>query len=98
MRIGQIIGLALAFGLLTSVSSPAQDTNAPKSEEDAIGRTPPRLSFTKGEVSFWRAGAADWSQAQINTPLAPGDQVYTGSQGDLEIQVGARAFVRGGAN
>ena len=98
MRIRQLIGIILALGLLTSASSLAQDMNAPKAEEDAIGQTPPRLSFTKGEVSFWRPGAQDWSQAQINTPLAPGDQLYSGSQGNLEIQVGARAYVRGGAN
>ena len=98
MRIRQLIGIILALGLLTSASSLAQDMNASRAEEDAIGGTPPRLSFTKGEVSFWRPGAQDWSQAQINTPLAPGDQLYTGSQGNLEIQVGARAYVRGGAN
>jgi len=31
-------------------------------------------------------------------PLSPGDQLYTGSPGNLEIQIGARAFVRGWAN
>src|SRR2546425_7141981 len=58
------------------------------------GPTPPRLSFTDGEVSFWRPGAADWAPAQINTALVPGDETYTGNRGNLELQVGARAFVR----
>ena len=36
--------------------------------------------------------------AQINTPLAPGDMLSTGSPGTLEVQIGARAFVRAWAN
>src|SRR5579864_6347867 len=59
-----------------------------------IGRTPPRLSYAEGEVSFWRPGAEDWAPAQVNTPLAPGDELYTGHDGHLELQVGNRAFVR----
>ena len=60
--------------------------------------TPPRLSYTHGEVSFWRPGAEDWAPAQINTALAPGDSLYCGPGGTLELQIGARAFVRAGAN
>jgi hypothetical protein len=56
--------------------------------------TPPRLSFTDGPVSFRRAGGEDWSPAQVNTPLAPGDQLYTGERANFETQVGTRAFVR----
>jgi hypothetical protein len=98
MRTRRIIELILVLGMLTSVVSVAHGGDAPESQQDAIGQTPPRLSLTKGEVSFWRPGAQDWSQAQVNTPLAPGDLLYTGSQGNLEIQIGSRAFVRGGAN
>jgi len=61
---------------------------------DSIGRTPPRLSYAEGEVSFWRPGAEDWAPAQVNTPLAHGDELYTGHGGHLELQVGNRAFVR----
>src|SRR3989454_32254 len=38
------------------------------------GPTPPRLSFTDGEVSFWRPGAEDWAPAKVNTPPGDGDQ------------------------
>src|SRR5436309_15787142 len=34
----------------------------------------------------------------VNTPLAPGDVLYTGSGGDVELQVGPRAFVRAAEN
>ncbi len=56
--------------------------------------TPPRLAFIDGPVSFLRAGAPDWSPARINTPLAAGDRLYAGTNANLEIQIGARAFVR----
>jgi hypothetical protein len=56
--------------------------------------TPPRLSYINGEVSFWRPGGEDWAPAQVNTPLAPGDQLYTGNRGNLEVQVDARTFIR----
>ena len=56
--------------------------------------TPARLSYLYGEVSFWRAGADDWAPATLNTPLAPGDILYAGPNGNIEIQVGPHAFVR----
>src|SRR5215467_8878128 len=70
--------------------APGQSAESPGDE-----RTPPRLSFVDGQVSFWRPGAPEWTAAQINTALAPGDELATGSPGNFEIQIGARAFVRG---
>jgi len=89
--------LAALLALMTLVGTApsaraALPADAP--ETSAIGRTPPRLSYIDGEVSFWRPGAQDWSPAEINIPLAPGDELYTAHQGDLELQVGTRAFVR----
>jgi hypothetical protein len=98
MRTRQVISFTLAFGLLTATAAAAQATDAAESQQTAIDRTPPRLSFADGQVSFWRPGAQDWVEAQVNTPLAPGDELYTGSPGNLELQIGSRAFVRGWAN
>src|SRR5437667_53888 len=64
---------------------------APTESTDA---TPPRVSYINGQVSFWRPGADDWAPAKLNTPLAPGDVLYAGPDGNVEIQVGAGAFVR----
>lgn len=36
--------------------------------------------------------------AQLNTPLAVGDSLYVGNDGDLELQMGSRAFVRADDN
>jgi len=88
------IAAALCAGLLAS-AAPAR-----AQDDEAVGfeRTPPRLSFTDGEVSFLRPGADDWTPAQVNTALAPGDELYTAASANLELQIGARAFARAGEN
>src|SRR5262245_1007802 len=86
-----LLALATLFGTAPSAHA-ALPIDAP--DPSAIGRTPPRLSYIDGEVSFWRPGAQDWSPAGINIPLAPGDELYTAHQGDVELQIGTRAFVR----
>jgi hypothetical protein len=63
-------------------------------EPQGLEATPPRVGFISGEVSFLRPGAAEWAPARVNTPLAPGDLLYTGPAGNVEIQIGSRAFVR----
>jgi hypothetical protein len=85
--------LALALLLGPPLSARAAVTSS-DNEAGTIERTPPRLSYIDGEVSFWRPGAQNWAPAQLNTPLAPGDELYTGNRGNLELQVGPRAFVR----
>ena len=91
MRANRVVGLVLALSVVLGGLSPARGQDA---SEDGIGLTPPRLSLVEGQVSFWRPGASDGVQAQVNTPLAPGDLLYTGSQGTVELQVAPRAFVR----
>ena len=98
MRSQGTIGLILALGVLVGAAAAAPRADAQPPEPTVADRTPPRLSFVDGQVSFWRPGAQDWAQAQVNTPLAPGDQLSTGSPGTMELQIGARAFVRAWAN
>ncbi len=101
MRIITIAAIILA-GFLPfinqTVRAQADELPDPAAEYAKIGQTPPRLSLIEGAVSFWRPGAEDWTQAQVNTPIAPGDQLYTSAPGKLELQVGARAFVRASQN
>jgi hypothetical protein len=59
--------------------------------------TPARISYISGDVSFWRPGAEEWTPARVNTPLAPGDSLYTGPNGNVEVQIGPRAFLRAAA-
>ena len=79
----------LAVALLVMSGVPAR-----ADEPDATSIIPPRLSYVDGSVAFWRPGAEQWTPAQLNTALAPGDQLHTGHQGTVELQVGGRAFVR----
>ncbi len=98
MRIKAILGFILACGLLVGGLPLARAAETPEQDQEATSVTPPRLGFVDGQVSYFRPGAQDWVAAQVNTPLAPGDQLSTGSPGNFELQVGARAFVRGWAN
>jgi hypothetical protein len=98
MPTGRGILFSLTFGVLIAIGAVAQAADPPELQQTAIDEMPPRLSFADGQVSFWRPGAQDWAAAQINTPLAPGDELYTGSPGNLELQIGSRAFVRGWAS
>jgi len=99
-----VLQLSLPFfsvSLAQESELPSMDEDTPLSgidNSDLPDRKPPRLSFIEGRISFWRPGAEDWTQAQINTPLAPGDQLYTSSPGNLEIQIGPRSFVRAWEN
>ena len=52
-------------------------------EEDSVTVSPVRLSYVEGNASFWRYGAEDWVNAQLNTPLATGDALYVGKGGNL---------------
>lgn len=93
LRLGRSTLAALvATPLLAVLPARAAD------DDEAVGfeRTPPRLSLVDGETSFWRPGAEEWTVAQVNTPLAAGDQLYTAADANLEIQIAPRAYVRAG--
>jgi hypothetical protein len=103
----KIVALALAVSLVAGLvpfaagQTPPQPQPPSQGQEpgpESGGRTPPRLSFVDGQVSYFRPGAQEWAQAQVNIPLAAGDELYTGSPGNLELQVGSRAYVRAWAN
>lgn len=98
MRAGAMITTWLLVLAAVGGAPAAGNAQAPATPDAGVGRTPPRLSFIDGQVSFWRPGAEEWVAARINTPLAPGDELYTGSPGNLELQIGARAYVRAWAS
>ena len=107
LNVKQLFSALLVLGIFVSstgyafsqaqppASPPPPDSEAQATPTAPGGEiTPARVSYLNGEVSFWRPGASDWTPAKVNTPLAPGDVFYTGSDGTVEIQVGPRAFVR----
>lgn len=95
MRNTRIILITIITCALFAGASAAQVAGTMDAQDDGVHRTPPRLSLLDGSVSFWRPGAEDWVQARINTALAPGDQLYIGPEGQVELQIGAGAFMRG---
>jgi len=88
-----ILMFLMAFGSLAATAGAARTRG-----DGRYQPTPPRLGFIDGDVSFWRPGADDWVQAQVNTALAAGDSLYAGDGANLEIQIGPRAFVRAAAD
>src|SRR6185503_3099869 len=90
-----ILATLVCSALAAIASSPPARAANPQDYEKYTP-TPPRLSYAEGEVSFWRPGAEDWSEARVNTPLAAGDALYTGPEANLELEIGARAFIRAG--
>ncbi len=91
---------ATVLCLLLAAPTVAGAQNAPPPPPGAVAPvdpavTPARLSLVHDAVSFWRPGADQWAPAALNTPLAPGDELYTGPAGNVEIQVGPQTFIRG---
>ncbi len=94
-----VSGVAPGWAGSSAPPAPAAPPAAPgaaeaPAPEDSAEATPPRVSYIHGEVSLWRPGASDWAPATLNMPLAPGDVLYAGPAGNVEIQIGPRAFVR----
>lgn len=85
--------IAAIFSLLLLMSASSLGANV-QGEDAEAAVSPLRLSYVEGDVSFYRDGAEDWVEARYNTPLAAGDALYVGNNGDLELQMGSRAFIR----
>ena len=60
----------------------------------ATETTPPRVSYHPRRGLLLAAGRRRLGPAALNMPLAPGDVLYAGPAGNVEIQIGPRAFVR----
>ena len=56
--------------------------------------SPGRLAVVEGTTWFWRPGDPQWTPAQVNTALVAGDALATGERSNIEVQIGARDFVR----
>ena len=91
-----LVAVMTLVGFIPPVTARTDAATDLSPAEPSASRTPPRLSFVQGEVSFWRPGADDWAAARINTALEAGDNLYTGAGANLEVQVGPMAFLRAG--
>src|SRR5688572_8859785 len=83
----------LALAVILAIAGGAWGSAAGSEDVESDG-TPARLSLAEGDVSFWRTGSDNWAPAQVNTAMAPGDELHVGHNGHLELQMSGRAFVR----
>ncbi len=107
---GSLFGVHIMFRTVTlyircffifaflSISSTQSFAFPPNVNEDFIPASPLRLSYTNGNVSFWRYGAPDWVSAPVNMPLTIGDSLYTYSDAEFELQLDNRSYVRADDN
>jgi hypothetical protein len=91
----RLTALLLALAFLVAPMAGAYGAD-PVDEPDgeAAGPTPLRLGFIVGDVRFWRPGTESWVAAQVNLPLAAGDQLATDHLGNIEVQTGPDSFLR----
>jgi hypothetical protein len=86
-----VFPIAMLVAILADPQPALAQQSAPPDAQDVV---PARVGMVSGSASFWRPGAENWSPAQVNTPLAEGDVLYTAAGATLEVQIGARAFAR----
>jgi hypothetical protein len=96
MKARRIVNALVVLAVIVSGPVLVLAQDPPAAPGQATEATPARVSYIHGEVSFWRPGAQEWAEARVNTPLAPGDLLYTGQGGNVEVQFGPRAFLRAG--
>src|ERR1051325_3402142 len=88
--------LTLLYLVLASSTSFAQtpELNTDSNEDEAPAGRVIRITFADGDVSLQRAGTKDWAAAIENLPLFPGDQIYTGKNARVELQLGRGSYIR----
>ncbi|MFY9328025.1 MAG: DUF6600 domain-containing protein [Georgfuchsia sp.] len=86
--------LVQTFCALTVLMAAAPQAVFAQQQNSQDMQVPPRIGMVSGTASFWRPGSEDWSPAQVNTALAAGDALYTADAATIEVQIGARAYVR----
>src|SRR5258707_12799228 len=92
----RIVLFALLMLLILVSVARAQSNDAP--QQNSTGDNPPsrvaRLSFTKGNVSFLRAGLDHWSKAPPTFPVTTGTRIYTDKKERRQLEVGVHALHR----
>ena len=94
-----ILTLLLLITLAFVTPGLAQTIDSNNDEPPDVDDAPPvsrvaRLSFVQGDVSFLRAGVAEWAPVVENLPLLAGDQLYAGRGGRAEVQLGRSDYIR----
>ena len=94
MRLTRFLGsflLLMPFLFLQSVLAANVDTYDDTPE--VVARVS-RISFMTGEVQIRRSGSDEWERAALNLPLVEGDQIATGADARVELQLDTYNYVR----
>ncbi len=74
----------------------AQSSQPPQDAQESSDQDPPsraaRLNFVDGSVSFQPGGENDWVEAEINRPLATGDNLWADENSRAEVHIGSTAL------
>lgn len=88
-----VIAVALAFMLQAPLELGAQDT---AQDDQSNSQDPPsrvaRLDYIEGSVSFQPGGENDWIDAELNRPLATGDNLWADENSRAEAHIGSTAL------
>lgn len=81
-----VIAVAILLLFPTGLRAQSDQSNPPAPPSDAVHQPILRLSDVKGDVRVYRGDILAFPQAYINTPIAEGMRIVTGSSGRAEIQ------------
>jgi hypothetical protein len=93
MKIRKFLFAAMAVAAIgTMLRGPSTAAAQGATAVDPPGRVAD-LSFLQGSVSFQPAGGGDndWVAAEVNRPLTTGDQLWSDTDGQVEMNVGSTA-------
>jgi hypothetical protein len=91
------LALALAAAIVPLAMAPATGAQTYRSGEEDAGFSPwraARLTYITGEVSVLEPYSDGWEDAELNTPLFEGYEIYADWRDRAELTLGGLAFVR----
>ncbi len=95
MRYIRHLSLIIPAMLISLLAATAATASAGDDSNDYnLRQRVARVTFLSGDVQLRRAGSREWESAAVNLPLVEGDQLATGKNSSLEIQIDAYNFVR----
>jgi len=93
----QMIAFALAAVLVPLALAPVSAAQSFRGEEDGDSYSPwraARLTYVSGAVSVYEPYSDGWEEAEVNTPLFKGYEIYADRSDRAEIGLGGLAFLR----
>lgn len=93
----QTLALAIAAVLVPLAIAPVSAAQSYSGDGEDDGYSPwraARLTYVSGAVSVFEPYSEDWEDAELNTPLFEGYEVYADESDRAEIGLGGLAFLR----